>query len=139
MLFRSITNQVVLTYIAAALSTLTLAFIIFQLSFNPEERAEKHRQVAKELWYIREKYVNLMSDMQNNHISDDAVVSRRNELIAELKLIYKFAPTTGRSAYSKAQKALKIDEELTFSDEEIDQFLPAALKTTHPKKSKLKK
>jgi hypothetical protein len=107
--------------------------MIFQLSFNPEEKAEKHRQSAKELWYIREKYINLMADIINGRISDDTIITRRNEVIEELKLIYKFAPTTSSGAYKKAQKALKINEELTFSDNEIDQFLPSELKSKNEK------
>lgn len=123
-----VTNQIVLTYFSAIFSFLTLAFIIFQLSFNPDEKAEKHRCLAKELWYVREKYLNLMADVINGEISDDTIVSRRNELVEELKLIYKFAPTTSSKAYKQAQKALKVNEELTFSDDEIDQFLPDNLK-----------
>jgi len=123
-----VTNQITLTYLSAIFSFLTLAFIIFQLSFNPDEEAEKHRCLAKELWYVREKYLNLMADMVSGKISDDTVIMRRNELIEELKLIYKFAPTTSSKAYKQAQKALKVNEELTFSDDEIDQFLPDNLK-----------
>jgi len=123
------TNEIILTYVSALFSTFTLAFIIFQLSFNPETKAEKHRQLAKELWYIREKYVNLMADIINGRISDDTIITRRNEIIEELKLIYKFAPITSSKAYKKAQVALKINEELTFSDDEIDQFLPNELKS----------
>lgn len=124
-----ITNQLILIYISAILSAVTLAFIIFQLSFNPEEKAEKHRLLAKELWHIREKYVNLMADIISERISDDTIIARRNEIIEELKLIYKFAPITSSKAYKKAQEALKINEELTFSDDEIDQFLPNELKS----------
>jgi len=124
-----IANQNILIYISATLSALTLAFIIFQLSFNPETEAEKHRQIAKELWYVREKYVNLMADLLNQKISEETIVSRRDNLIEELKMIYKFAPITSTKAYGKAQKDLKINEELTFSDEEIDQFLPQELKS----------
>lgn len=102
-----------LPYISAALAALTLAFVIFQLSFNPEEVAEKHRQAAKELWYIREKYVNLLVDIKNGSLSDETVTKRRDALIEELKLIYKFAPPTSSAAYKAAQKALKINEELT--------------------------
>lgn len=123
-----ITNQLILAYISAGFATLTLAFTIFQLSFDPEERAEKDRQLAKELWYVREKYVNLMADIMNGGMSDDTVATQRNELIEELKLIYKFAPTTSQKAYKRAQQALKINEELTFGDDEIDQFLPTELK-----------
>ena len=125
-----ITNKIVLVYISAFLSALTLAFIIFQLSFDPNETVEKHRQSAKELWYIREKYINLMADIINERLSEEAISSRRDQLIEELKLVYKFAPITTSRAYKKAQKALKINEELTFSDEEIDNFLPDGLKTT---------
>lgn len=123
-----ITNQNILIYISAVLSTLTLAFIIFQLSFNPEARAEQHRQLAKELWYIREKYVNLIADIMNEREDDTVITTRRNQLVEELKLIYKFAPNTSPRSYKKAQKSLKINKELTFNDEEIDQFLPDNLK-----------
>lgn len=122
------TNQSLLVYVSAFLSALTLAFIIFQLSFDPEQKAEKHRQSAKELWYVREKYVNLIADIMNNRLSEEAISSKRDQFVDELKLIYKFAPITTSLAYKKAQKALKINEELTFSDKEIDNFLPNGLK-----------
>ena len=125
-----ITNELILIYISAFLATLTLAFIIFQLNFNLEEKAEKHRQLAKELWYIREKYVNLMADIINGRLNDDAILKQRDELIEALKLIYKFAPTTSTKAYKKARESLKLNEELTFNDDEIDQFLPDELKLT---------
>jgi hypothetical protein len=123
-----VTSQTILLYTSATLSALTLGFTIFQLSFNPAEGAEKHRYVAKELWYIRERYVNLMADITNEQICNDEIVSKRTQLVEELKLIYRFAPETDSKSYEKARKALKINEELTFSDEEIDQFLPNELR-----------
>lgn len=125
-----VTNQTALLYISAVLSALTLGFTIFQLSFSPAEKAEKHRYIAKELWYVREKYVNLIADIINGQLSNESIISKRNQLIEELKLIYRFAPETDSKAYEKARNALKIDEELTFSDKEIDQFLPNGLKST---------
>lgn len=123
-----ITNQTVLLYVTTVLSALLLGFTIFQLSFNPAEKAEKHRYIAKELWYIREKYVNLMADIINRQLSNDFIISRRNQLIEELKLVYKFAPQTDSKSYEEARKALKLKEELTFSVGEIDQFLPNELR-----------
>ena len=123
-----ITNQFVLVYLSAVLSTVVLAFVIFQLSFNPERKSEIHRYLAKELWYIREKYVNLMAAIFNEKITDQDIVVARDKLTEELKFIYKFAPTTSKKAYAQAQEALKINEDLTFSDDEIDQFLPDKLR-----------
>ena len=115
-------------YVSTILAALTLAFVIFQLSFNPEGEVEKHRQTAKELWYMREKYVSLLVDIQNKTLSEETIARRRDGLIEELKLIYKFAPATSAEAYKKAQRALKIKEEMTFSNEEINQFLPEELR-----------
>lgn len=123
-----ITDQAILLYTSAAFSALTLGFTIFQLSFNPAERAEKHRYIARELWYIRERYTNLIADIINGRLSNDSVISKRDQLIEELKLVYKFAPETNVKSYEKARKALKINEEFTFSDDEIDQFLPDGLR-----------
>lgn len=117
-----------LPYIAATFSTLTLAFVIFQLSFTPKERAEKHRQAAKGLWYIREKYIHLITDIMTQQLSSETIVHRRDHLLDELRMVYKFAPNTSSKAYEKARKALKIDEEMTFSTEEIDLFLPENLR-----------
>lgn len=122
------TDQSVLIYISSGLSFLVLFFLIFQISFRPEEMVEKHKNIAKELWYIKEKYLSLISDIMSESITDEEAIQRRNNLINELRMIYKFSPETTRGAYKKARKVLKIDEESTFSDEEIDMFLPTELK-----------
>jgi hypothetical protein len=123
-----ITSETVLLYITAVLSALMLGFTIFQLSFDPAAKAEKHRHIANELWHIREKYVNLIADITNGQIRDESIISRRDQLIEELKLIYKFSPQTDAKSYEEARNALRLKEELTFSDEEIDQFLPDELR-----------
>ena len=129
-----ITSQTLLAYISAILATITLAFTIFQLSFNPEEKAEKHQQTAKELWFLREKYANLIADIVSNKIDSETIILKRDKLLEKLCIVYKFAPNTSPKAYQMARKALKINEELTFSNEEIDQFLPEELKTEKLKK-----
>jgi hypothetical protein len=120
------TNAHALLYVSSILSTLTLAFVIFQLSFDPANEAERHRTTAKALWYVREKYVHLLADIAAN---PDAVniPARRDELIEELKKIYEFAPDTSGRAYKAAQKALKISEDMTLSNDEINKFLPDSL------------
>ncbi|EHW92744.1 hypothetical protein ECDEC11A_1805 [Escherichia coli DEC11A] len=42
--------------------------------------------------------------------------------------MYSGSPSTTFEAYKKAQDALKNKEDLTFSEEEIDAFLPKELK-----------
>ena len=42
--------------------------------------------------------------------------------------MYKGSPRTINKAYKEATKALKLNEELTLSDSEINMFLPKELK-----------
>ena len=42
--------------------------------------------------------------------------------------VYRASPSTTVRAYKKAQKALKLKEEMTFSAAEVDTFLPQELR-----------
>ena len=52
----------------------------------------------------------------------------RDSLLEELYSAYSGAPSTSIKAYRLAQQALQELEDLTFSDAEIDGFLPEELK-----------
>lgn len=58
----------------------------------------------------------------------EALQQQRDELVEELHSVYSGAPSTTFQAYRKAQEALKRREDMTFSDAEIDVFLPKELK-----------
>ena len=114
--------------LTAILSTLSLLFLIYQLSFNPEQETVNHKKVAIRLWFIREKYQNFIADIMNEKISTDEIVKKRDMLLDELNRVLQDAPQTDKWAYKKAKKALKIEEEMTFGVEEIDKFLPKELR-----------
>ncbi|ABI55739.1 SLATT domain-containing protein [Alkalilimnicola ehrlichii MLHE-1] len=90
--------------------------------------AQKHRQAAADLWLIREQYLSLLTDLRSNSSSEDELREKRDDLLTELHALYSGAPSTNFKAYKKAQEALKNLEDMTFSDEEIDAFLPKSLK-----------
>jgi hypothetical protein len=113
--------------IGSALTFLGLVLAIFQMSFNPEEKAYKYKQTAHQLWQVREKYICLIADIMNQKILEKEIKTKRDQMICDLDLIYKNALSTTNKAYKIAQKALKEDEEFTFSDDEINKFLPKDL------------
>lgn len=123
-----ITSQHALLYLSAALSFLTLAFVIFQLTFDPDGASARHQATARELWYLRERFVNLLGDIESGLPLHDAIVIR-DRLTEDLRQAYAHAPNTSTRAYRLAQHALKVSEEMTFSDEEIDALLPPVLRT----------
>ena len=113
--------------IATAVSaTATVCFVIWQSSADPANEESRNRVVAKELLWLREQFLLLIADCQATAAAEQ--LQRRLEMLTrELTAVYKFAPDTSREAYAAADKMLKSGQ-FTFSDDEIDGFLPTDLR-----------
>lgn len=95
---------------------------------NTMGEVDKHANTASKLWLVRERYQSLITDIISQTISIEEVKKHRSSLQSELAEIYSTAPRTDNKAYTAAQAGLKNNEEFTFSDDEIDVFLPIALR-----------
>ena len=73
------------------------------------------------------KALALLVDLHDG-ASTEEVRLARDALNATLEDIFKNAPRTSIKAYEAAQKALKLAEELYFSEEELDKMLPMRLR-----------
>lgn len=107
-------------------SFLTLFVAAYIKNFDLGAIAQKHRDAASKLWNVRECYLSLLTDLPR--LPHDGAIERRDELQAMLAALYIGAPQTNGKAYSDAQDRLKNKEDMTFSDDEIDCFLPLSLK-----------
>ena len=90
--------------------------------------AQKHKDAADRLWVLRESYLSLLADIRAVRLSPDEIRARRDNLQIALSAAYEAAPRTSSKGYALASKALRVKEDLTFSDTEIDQFLPVPLR-----------
>ena len=113
--------------VAALTSTLTLALTLYTKEFNLLSIAERHKSTALEILEIREDLLSLLVDIRIGNKNIENLQSCRDKLLQNLNNAYKGAPQTINEAYQTASKALKENEEFTFSDEEIDMFLPKDL------------
>ncbi len=109
-------------------STALLVLNAYTKSYDLGELSQKHRQAGADLWIIREKYLSLITDLRMGEKPIEMLQKERDDLLEQLHAIYSGAPSTTYQAYKKAQEALKQLEDMTFSDEEIDAFLPKELK-----------
>lgn len=116
------------TVVSAILSTILLALNTYTKDADPGQQAEKHKKTASELWDIRESYLSILTDLHDGHIDLATGRQRRDDLQSRLATVYASAPRTSPDAYADASHGLKNQEELTFSDKEIDTFLPAVLR-----------
>ena len=97
-------------------------------TFKFDETSAAHRDVASNLWDVRESYISLIADMMSGQISDADARKRRDDLQSLARDVYSAAPRTSSKAFTRAQDGLKNNEEMTFTTREIDLFLPEALR-----------
>lgn len=114
--------------LGAVISTILLALNSYTKDFDLGELAQKHKQAAADLWLIRERYLTLLVDVSMRRDALHVIQEKRDQLLSELHAVYSGAPSTNYEAYKKAQEALQHLEDMTFSDAEIDSFLPRELK-----------
>lgn len=115
-------------FIGTVISVTLLILNTYAKNFDLGEIAQRHKQAASDIWLIREKYLSLLTDLAMGVKPLKELEEERDKLLDELHTVYAGSPSTNYQAYKKAQKSLKINEELTFSDEEINAFLPKELR-----------
>lgn len=116
--------------VAAICSTALLALSLYSKDFNLLAIAEKHKQAALDILEIREKLLSLLVDIRIGNKEIEHLQQKRDDLNEELINTYRGAPKTINKAYKIASNALQKNEEFTFSDAEIDKFLPENLRKT---------
>ena len=121
-----VTNETWLEVATVLVSFLTLFVTTYLKNFDLGATAQKHRDAAAKLWNVRECYLSLLTDLPA--LDRQAAVERRDELQTMLAALYQSAPQTDGKANVEAQKRLQKMEDMTFSADEIDCFLPLSLK-----------
>ena len=82
-----ISNQTVLTWISAIVSTALLGLNLYIKDFNLAEDIRRHRSTADALWVIREKYVSLLTDFDT--LSEQEITNIRDALQEQTAKIYQ--------------------------------------------------
>jgi hypothetical protein len=109
-------------------SALLLGLKLFSYNYNLLAFSEKHKNAAHNLLEIREKFFSLLVDIRIGNKEVEIFQKRRDELSQQLFGVYRGSPKTISKAYQIASKGLKENEEFTFSDDEIDKFLPETMR-----------
>lgn len=113
--------------VSAVFSAILFTINAYYKKYDLGEIAEKHSDSASDIWDVREQYLSLLTDLKSG-VDIAEIRVKRDKLQVKLHRIYKGAPRTISKAYKEATKALKENEELTFSNKEIDNLLPIELR-----------
>lgn len=117
-----------LEIISAIVAAILLILNIYTRENNLSEIAQKYASCAASLWNIRESYLSLLTDIRSGSVNPDVIRNKRDQLQQELAKIYENSPRSFQKAYNQASQALNKNEEMTFSDDEINSFLPKQLR-----------
>jgi SMODS and SLOG-associating 2TM effector domain family 4 len=113
---------------SAILAILAVICLILHVAFDLDGTAQAHAACATRLWYIRERYQALMSDLSDGAVDVQTVRRMRDDLAAELRGVYESSPPADPQAYQTAAQAIATDDERSLTDEEIDRFLPKSMR-----------
>ncbi|OJV51035.1 MAG: hypothetical protein BGO31_11265 [Bacteroidetes bacterium 43-16] len=114
--------------VGVLMSTLLFGINSYTKDYDLGEISQKHTNAANDLWDIRETYLSTITDLKAGQLTIDQIIEKRDELQKRLLNVYSGSPRTTSKAYKEASNSLKNQEELTFSDKEIDAFLPKGLR-----------
>lgn len=121
-------NCVVIKIVAAVISAILFGISAYLKNSDFGGRARCHAEAAAFLWDARERYLTMIVDLQSGKCDRLEICKRRDDLQTKLAAFFKSAPRTTAESYKQASVALQKNEEFTFSDEEIDRFLPEFLR-----------
>jgi hypothetical protein len=123
-----------ITVVAFIGLALTGASLVFEL-INKEDLSilmYQHKGSAEKYKALRDKYMSLIEEIMSNTTDESVLKIKRDKLLKKYSAIGKYSPETDYKDYTEAQKSLGLkenkDEEFTWSNKEIDKFLPNELR-----------
>ncbi|RDW99816.1 SLATT domain-containing protein [Gardnerella vaginalis] len=122
------TDPLWLKLFSALISFTTVYITAYFKSFDLQKFITSHKAAANKLIAVRDQYKVLLTEIKLKVDSIENLLARYKELVEKTDAIYLEAPTTTDEAVGKASKALKIKKDNTFTDAEIDSFLPLSLR-----------
>ena len=120
--------QLVLKIVTATLSFFTLCITAYFKSFDLQTLGKQNKEAANQFLVIRNELLQIIGDIHIQKESLQDIEGRYSDIIRRLNELYVSAPSTTDKAIKRATQALNIKQEYTYSEEEIDRFLPASLR-----------
>lgn len=116
--------------ITAVISIVTLFIDSYLKVYDLKVLSKKHKESAIDLLKLREETISVLCDIKLDKYNEEALISKRDYINETQIGIYKNMLDCSNKAVEKASKTLNERGDSTYSDEEIDRFLPVLARTS---------
>lgn len=126
------TDDLWLKIVSAVLSLVTIFITAYFKSFDLNNLTKAHKQSALEFLEVRNELELLLLSI---HLREDSINNIKEKyalLVQKMNTVNSKAPNCTDKAVEKAEEALKVKKDNTYSDDEIDLFLPNKLRRNNP-------
>jgi hypothetical protein len=130
------TDQLWIKVVSAIISFSLVVINTAFKSFSTQELYMIHKNAANTLLIIRDKYRHLLLEIRTEAKPFADLDFEYIDLESEKHQAYNKSPITDKRAFKAARKALNVANDNTYTDEEIDRYLPNELRSDYKQKTK---
>lgn len=123
-----LTDALWIKLLSSLISFVSIFVSAFFKSFDLSTMINEHKRSAVALLAIRDNLIMLILQIRMKNEAPDELLSQYEQLLNQLHKVYSEAPSTTDAAVEEARVALNITHDNTFSDIEIDSYLPKGLR-----------
>ena len=122
------TDQLWIKLVSALISFISVFVSAFFKSFDLQTMVNQHKAAANNLLIVRDDLKLLLLQIRLQKDDPIDLYKKYESTVHQLDKIYADAPKTTNKAVEMAREALNVTKDNTFSDAEIDSFLPNGLR-----------
>lgn len=121
-------DSFILKIVTVIFSFATTALAAYQRSFDLKTMEKQHKDAAEHFLVIRNDLLHLIAEIHMQKEAVNELDKRFHEIEEKYNSLYLSAPSTTSAAVKAAAEALGENKEYTYTSDEIDWFLPPALR-----------
>ncbi|MBP9996458.1 MAG: SLATT domain-containing protein [Lachnospiraceae bacterium] len=121
-------TNIIAQVLTAVASFITLGITAYFKSFDLRTLEVRNKAAANQFIGIRNELLNVIANIkyEKNELDENKAIYEG--IMERLNKLYVDAPATTQKACDMASESLKVKKDYTFTDEEIDMFLPKSLR-----------
>lgn len=127
-------DYMVAKVISAVFSAISLYVTTYLKSYDLKELYRKHKETALMLLSLREEIISIICEIKLEKYTEDELIKKRDIVNIKYIEICNSALDVSKEAVDRASLALKQQNDSNYEDEEIDKFLPIALRKNRKEK-----